>query len=120
MLLIEILHDVVGTSGYHCGVLRSFPVERIEQGNPGIRSYQCVMDAARRWFKPVAYFGSRRKIEINAFCGMSIRLHQLDGVGSKRYHIVPYAELNGIPVALVARFGVISKSTDRICVSYGG
>ncbi|GKB68309.1 hypothetical protein Tco_0929721 [Tanacetum coccineum] len=32
MLRIEILHDVVGTSGYHCGVLRSFPVERIEQG----------------------------------------------------------------------------------------
>ncbi|GJU11464.1 hypothetical protein Tco_1133860 [Tanacetum coccineum] len=31
MLWIEILHDVVGTSGYHCGVLRSFPVERIEQ-----------------------------------------------------------------------------------------
>ncbi|GJS99938.1 hypothetical protein Tco_0821108 [Tanacetum coccineum] len=33
MLLREILLDVVGTSGYHCGVLRSFPVERIEQGN---------------------------------------------------------------------------------------
>nr|GEW58939.1 zinc finger, CCHC-type [Tanacetum cinerariifolium] len=33
MLQIEILHDVVGTSGYHCGVLRSFPMERIEQGN---------------------------------------------------------------------------------------
>ncbi|GJY82985.1 hypothetical protein Tco_0496361 [Tanacetum coccineum] len=32
LLRIEILHDVVGTSGYHCGVLRSFPVERIEQG----------------------------------------------------------------------------------------
>ncbi|GJX58096.1 putative ribonuclease H-like domain-containing protein [Tanacetum coccineum] len=30
--MIEILHDVVGTSGYHCGVLRSFPMERIEQG----------------------------------------------------------------------------------------
>ncbi|GJV82409.1 hypothetical protein Tco_1522307 [Tanacetum coccineum] len=32
MLRIEILHDVVGTSGYHCGVLQSFPMERIEQG----------------------------------------------------------------------------------------
>ncbi|GKF63513.1 hypothetical protein Tco_0186961, partial [Tanacetum coccineum] len=32
MLRIEIIHDVVGTSGYYCGVLRSFPVERIEQG----------------------------------------------------------------------------------------
>ncbi|GJY65174.1 hypothetical protein Tco_0466634 [Tanacetum coccineum] len=30
---IEIFHDVVGTSGYYCGVLQSFPVERIEQGN---------------------------------------------------------------------------------------
>ncbi|GJR18962.1 hypothetical protein Tco_0967489 [Tanacetum coccineum] len=30
------------------------------------------------------------------------------------YHIVPFKELNGVPVALVARFGVISKSTDRI------
>ncbi|GJR30527.1 hypothetical protein Tco_1106759 [Tanacetum coccineum] len=28
---------------------------------------------------------------------------------SKRHHIVPFGELNGIPVALVARFGVISK-----------
>ncbi|GJU56058.1 hypothetical protein Tco_1229772 [Tanacetum coccineum] len=31
-----------------------------------------------------------------------------DGVGLKRYHIVPYEELNGIPIALVARFGVVS------------
>ncbi|GKD78427.1 hypothetical protein Tco_1341048 [Tanacetum coccineum] len=30
---IEILPDVVETSGYRYGVLRSFPVERIEQGN---------------------------------------------------------------------------------------
>ncbi|GJW04310.1 hypothetical protein Tco_1563166 [Tanacetum coccineum] len=43
-----------------------------------------------------------------------------DGVGSKRYHIVPYGELNGIPVAFVARLGVISKGTDRIRVSHGG
>ncbi|GJV49621.1 hypothetical protein Tco_1439833 [Tanacetum coccineum] len=33
MLRIEILHDVVGTSRYRCGVLRSFPVERIEPRN---------------------------------------------------------------------------------------
>ncbi|GJR21137.1 hypothetical protein Tco_0969664 [Tanacetum coccineum] len=31
MLQIEILHDVVGTSGYRYRVLQSFPVERIEQ-----------------------------------------------------------------------------------------
>ncbi|GKC85840.1 hypothetical protein Tco_1141557, partial [Tanacetum coccineum] len=33
---------------------------------------------------------------------MSIRLHQPDGVRSKRCHIVPIGELNGVPVALVA------------------
>ncbi|GJT12167.1 hypothetical protein Tco_0859209 [Tanacetum coccineum] len=38
----------------------------------------------------------------------------------KRYHVVPYGELDGIPIAFVARFGVISKSTDRILVSHGG
>ncbi|GJT93185.1 hypothetical protein Tco_1082030 [Tanacetum coccineum] len=43
-----------------------------------------------------------------------------NGVGLKRYHIVPFGELNGVPVALVARSGVISKSTDRIRVSYDG
>ncbi|GKE47785.1 hypothetical protein Tco_1479043 [Tanacetum coccineum] len=31
-MIIEILHDVVGTSGYRYGVLRSFSVEIIEQG----------------------------------------------------------------------------------------
>ncbi|GJW65739.1 hypothetical protein Tco_0117623 [Tanacetum coccineum] len=45
---------------------------------------------------------------------------QTNGVGSKEYHIVPFGELNGVPVALVARFGVISKSTDRIFISDGG
>ncbi|GJR66759.1 hypothetical protein Tco_0012824 [Tanacetum coccineum] len=52
--------------------------------------------------------------------GMSIRFAPADGVEWERYHVVPYGELNGILVALVARFGVISKSTDRIRVSYGG
>ena len=41
-------------------------------------------------------------------------LHQPDGVRSKRYHIVPFGEFNGVPIDFVARFGVISKSTDRI------
>ncbi|GKA38051.1 hypothetical protein Tco_0724616 [Tanacetum coccineum] len=36
------------------------------------------------------------------------------------YHIVPYREIDGIPVALVSRLGVVSKSTDRILVSHGG
>ncbi|GKB42823.1 hypothetical protein Tco_0887765 [Tanacetum coccineum] len=30
-------------------------------------------------------------------------LHQLDGVGSQRHHIVPIGELNGVSIALVAR-----------------
>ncbi|GJT53343.1 hypothetical protein Tco_0988397 [Tanacetum coccineum] len=30
------------------------------------------------------------------------------GVGSKRYHVVTCGELDGIPIALVARFGVVS------------
>ncbi|GJY15668.1 hypothetical protein Tco_0386090 [Tanacetum coccineum] len=34
---------------------------------------------------------------------MTPLLHQLDGVRSKRYHIVPFGEFNGVPVALVAR-----------------
>ncbi|GKB64568.1 hypothetical protein Tco_0920754 [Tanacetum coccineum] len=46
-------------------------------------------------------------------------LHQPDGIRSQRHHIVPYGELNGVSIALVARFGVISKSTDRIFVSHG-
>nr|GEW78191.1 hypothetical protein [Tanacetum cinerariifolium] len=37
-------------------------------------------------------------------------LHQPDGVGSKRYHMVPYGELNGILVSIVARYEVISKT----------
>ncbi|GJW50798.1 hypothetical protein Tco_0092149 [Tanacetum coccineum] len=47
-------------------------------------------------------------------------LHQPDGVGSQRHHIVPIRELNGVSIALVARSGVISKSTDRNFVFHGG
>ncbi|GJZ83572.1 hypothetical protein Tco_0648745 [Tanacetum coccineum] len=36
------------------------------------------------------------------------------------YHIVPFGELNGVPIAFVDRFEVISKSIDRIFVSHGG
>ncbi|GJY86287.1 hypothetical protein Tco_0500313, partial [Tanacetum coccineum] len=42
-----------------------------------------------------------------------------NGVRSKRHRIVPFGELNDVPVALVARSGVISKSTDMIFVSHG-
>ncbi|GKB29443.1 hypothetical protein Tco_0868844 [Tanacetum coccineum] len=37
---------------------------------------------------------------------MSIRLHQSDGVGSQRHHIVPYGELNGVSIALVVSITV--------------
>nr|GEX28904.1 putative retrotransposon Ty1-copia subclass protein [Tanacetum cinerariifolium] len=47
-------------------------------------------------------------------------LHQPNGVELKRYHVVPYGELDGIHVALVARFGAVSKSANMILVSYGG
>nr|GEW22258.1 hypothetical protein [Tanacetum cinerariifolium] len=50
----------------------------------------------------------------------SVHLSRLRWSKSKRYYVVPYGELNGIPVALVARFGVVSKSTDMILVFYGG
>ncbi|GKD59807.1 hypothetical protein Tco_1297316 [Tanacetum coccineum] len=43
-----------------------------------------------------------------------------DFLESKRYHVVPYRELDGIPVALMARFRVVSKSANRILVSHGG
>nr|GEY05126.1 copia protein [Tanacetum cinerariifolium] len=46
-------------------------------------------------------------------------LYQPDGNGSQRHHIVPIEELDGVSIALVARFGVISKSTDRIFVFHG-
>ncbi|GJS58234.1 hypothetical protein Tco_0653018 [Tanacetum coccineum] len=56
------------------------------------------------------------KIEqVRGMVDMCIRFcTQPDGVGSKRYHIVPYGELNGIPLSLVARFGVIFKSADSM------
>ncbi|GJT68699.1 hypothetical protein Tco_1020179 [Tanacetum coccineum] len=47
-------------------------------------------------------------------------LHQSDGVGPQRHHIIPIGDLNGVSIALVARSGVISKSTDRIFISHGG
>nr|GEV22648.1 hypothetical protein [Tanacetum cinerariifolium] len=41
-----------------------------------------------------------------------------DFLESKRDNIVPYGKLNGVPVALVARFRVFSKSTDWIFISH--
>nr|GFB35540.1 hypothetical protein [Tanacetum cinerariifolium] len=58
-----------------------------------------------------------------SFCTFMERacvLHEPDGVRSQWHHIVPIRELNGVLIALVARSGVISKSTDRILVFHGG
>ncbi|GJZ24939.1 hypothetical protein Tco_0562398 [Tanacetum coccineum] len=38
-------------------------------------------------------------------------LHQPDGVGSQRHHIVPYGELNGVSIALVAR---VRRRRERV------
>nr|GEX96162.1 hypothetical protein [Tanacetum cinerariifolium] len=38
----------------------------------------------------------------------------------KRHHFVPIGELDGVSIAFVARFGVISKSTDMISFSMEG
>nr|GEV74083.1 hypothetical protein [Tanacetum cinerariifolium] len=46
-------------------------------------------------------------------------LHQPNGVESQRHHIVPIEELNVVSIALVARSGVISKSTDKIFIFHG-
>nr|GEW29129.1 hypothetical protein [Tanacetum cinerariifolium] len=37
-----------------------------------------------------------------------------------RHHIVPYGELNGVSIALMARFKVISKSADRNFIFHEG
>nr|GEZ45814.1 hypothetical protein [Tanacetum cinerariifolium] len=116
MLWIEILHDVVETSGYHCEVLQSFPVERIEQGNERVLSLLSSSRSSESTsFKKSlrCWFGSSDRSLWNEhpFCTNWM---------VKRHHVVPYGELSGIPVALEARFGVVSKSTDRIPVSHGG
>ncbi|GJT45551.1 hypothetical protein Tco_0954266 [Tanacetum coccineum] len=41
-------------------------------------------------------------------------LHQPDGVGSQRQHIVPIEELNGVSITLAARSGVISKTFGEL------
>ncbi|GJR04314.1 hypothetical protein Tco_0527298 [Tanacetum coccineum] len=40
-------------------------------------------------------------------------LNQPDGVGSQRHHIVPIGELNGVSIALVARFIVRVVEENR-------
>nr|GEX55376.1 RNA-directed DNA polymerase, eukaryota, reverse transcriptase zinc-binding domain protein [Tanacetum cinerariifolium] len=57
---------------------------------------------------------------VTEFCGSSrwkelsketsSKILPCDGVGSKRYHIAPYGEFNGIPIALVARLQRRDKS----------
>ncbi|GJS17134.1 hypothetical protein Tco_0411606 [Tanacetum coccineum] len=69
-----------------------FPVERIEQGNAYLRFLLC---------------GDR---DHDGKTLQASILHQPDGVGSKRHHLVPFGEFNGVPIALVAS----NKSSDEI------
>ncbi|GKF35636.1 hypothetical protein Tco_0112394, partial [Tanacetum coccineum] len=95
---IGILPDVVGTSGYHCRVLQFFPVERIEQGNERVLSlFSPSRSSESTSFRKSlrCWFGSSDRSLWNEHPV----LHQPDGVRSKRYHVVPYGELDGIPVA---------------------
>nr|GEW14620.1 hypothetical protein [Tanacetum cinerariifolium]GEW40464.1 hypothetical protein [Tanacetum cinerariifolium] len=68
-------------------------------------------------FKLVASLIAKGKLKQTHACSFPVFTVK---VKSKRYHVVPYGELNGDHVAFVARFGVISKITDRIRVSYNG
>nr|GEW69796.1 hypothetical protein [Tanacetum cinerariifolium] len=123
----SIIRLVMGLTWISLWSFMVLTIEIIEQGN-GSKILLCGDGSCWKTFKPVASLIEKGKLK-NAgvgldpqteVYGMSIRLHQPDGVESKRYHIASYGELNGIPVSLVARFGVIFKGTDRIHVSYGG
>ncbi|GJW44486.1 hypothetical protein Tco_0073285 [Tanacetum coccineum] len=90
------------------------PGGRIEQGKRVVRSFHMVMVLMEE-VQASSRRDTRRKIEIIAARLFSCSL----GFGIRfaptgRYHIVPYGKLNGIPVALVARFGVIFKGMLRI------
>nr|GEY29280.1 RNA-directed DNA polymerase, eukaryota, reverse transcriptase zinc-binding domain protein [Tanacetum cinerariifolium] len=84
--------------------------------------FPCGGGSCSKKFKPVASLIAKgnlnKRIPKSVECASV--LNQPDGVGSKRYHIVLYEELNGIPVSFVARFEVISKGMDRIRVSRDG
>ncbi|GJZ83570.1 hypothetical protein Tco_0648743 [Tanacetum coccineum] len=65
-------------------------------------------------FKPIASLitkGKLKQTQARSFPIVTVKV---------KYHIVPFGELNGVPIAFVARFEVISKSIDRIFVSHGG
>nr|GEX29498.1 hypothetical protein [Tanacetum cinerariifolium] len=72
-------------------------------------------------FKPIASLITKGKLkQISNNIERASVLHQPDGVESQRYHIVPFEELNGVSIALVATVRVVSKSTDRIFISREG
>nr|GEU73324.1 hypothetical protein [Tanacetum cinerariifolium] len=77
----------------------------------------CGDGSCWKMFKPIASLivkGKLKQAQARSFPIFTVK------VKSKRYYVVLYGDLNVIPVALMARFGVISKSTDKIHVSYGG
>ncbi|GKA45070.1 putative ribonuclease H-like domain-containing protein [Tanacetum coccineum] len=94
MLLGEILHDVVGTSGYHCGVLRSFSVERIEQGNESSKILPYGDGSCWKTFKPVASLitkGKLKQMQARSFLVFTVKVNKgLNGdVPGKKFHSPP-------------------------------
>ncbi|GJT47745.1 hypothetical protein Tco_0973902 [Tanacetum coccineum] len=119
---IDILHVVVEeTSGF---LSRSFVVL------PGGKNYcrkRVVRSSCGDWicwktFNPFDSLIARGILNIDGAI-ISLPPHRLSSSSqvrplSKMVLVVPYGELDGIPVALLARFGVVSKSTNRILVSH--
>nr|GEZ12958.1 hypothetical protein [Tanacetum cinerariifolium] len=105
MLQKETLFDVVGTLGCQCGVLRSFSVDELSK-EMSSKILLCGDGYYWKTFKLVACLIMKGKIKINISAPKSVErasvLHQPNGVRSQMYHIVPYRELNGVSIALVA------------------
>ncbi|GKD36505.1 hypothetical protein Tco_1252014 [Tanacetum coccineum] len=100
MLWKEILWMLLRKEGYRCRSCAVLPDERIEQGNRSSDSTSLV--------------SSSRGVALSlddVYVLKSIRLHQPRSGGArskKGNHVVPFGELDGIPIAFVAWFGVIS------------
>ncbi|GJT35239.1 hypothetical protein Tco_0925658 [Tanacetum coccineum] len=58
-----ILHDVVGTSGYRCRVLRSFLMEGIKPKKACSKILPCGGGSCRKTFKPVASLIAKGKLK---------------------------------------------------------
>ncbi|GKB98944.1 hypothetical protein Tco_0985081 [Tanacetum coccineum] len=101
MLLREILLDVVGTSGYRCEVLRSFLVEKIEQGNERILSpFLPSRSSESTSFKKTlrCWFGSSDRSPWNEH-----RFAPTNGIGNEEVPRCFHSDLNEVFTYLRAR-----------------